>query len=291
MSVVVSAVLPVLITALLGYFMARTGRSMETGTVAFLVAGVGTPSLVFSNLATTPFDAGTVQSLAAATAIAIAFYLAVGAIALKASGLKLRTYLPSLAFPNAGNLGLPLALYAGGQQGLNDAIIIFSVTSIGNMTAGQGIAAGRGNWHRVWKSPILPAVALGIACAYLKVKLPEALTNTLNLLSSLTIPLMLLMLGNSLAKIRITGFPRAAALSGLRIGMGTAAGFVLSAAFGFAGAERIAFVIQCAMPVAVYNYLFALMYSNDPEDVASLVVVSTLLSALTTPILLAFLVA
>ena len=69
-----------------------------------------------------------------------------------------------------------------------------------------------------------------------------------------------------------------------------AAGFVLSSAFGFSGPERVAFVLQCAMPVAVYNYLFAQMYNNDPEDVASLVIVSTVLSVVTTPILLAVLV-
>jgi len=157
--------------------------------------------------------------------IAIAFYLVVGAIALKTSGLKLRTYLPSLAFPNAGNLGLPLALYAAGQEGLNDAIIIFAVTSIINMTAGQVIAAGRGNWGRALRSPIIPAVALGVICAYFGVALPLWLTNTLSLLSGLTIPLMLLMLGTSLAKIQVTGFPRAAALSVLRISMGAVAGF------------------------------------------------------------------
>jgi predicted permease len=60
--------------------------------------------------------------------------------------------------------------------------------------------------------------------------------------------------------------------------------------FGFAGPERIAFVLQCAMPVAVYNYLFAQMYNNDPEDVASLVIVSTVLSVATTPMVLAVLV-
>jgi predicted permease len=116
------------------------------------------------------------------------------------------------------------------------------------------------------------------------------MTNTLSLLSSLTIPLMLLMLGTSLARIHVTGFPRAAGLSVVRISMGTVAGFVLAGLFGFTGPERIAFVLQCAMPVAVYNYLFAQMYNNNPEDVASLVIVSTVLSVVTTPILLAVLV-
>src|SRR5207302_1245244 len=58
-------------------------------------------------------------------------------------------------------------------------------------------------------------------------------------------------------------------------------------ASGFTGPERIAFMLQCAMPVAVYNYLFAEIYKNEPNDVASLVIISTLMSVVTTPILLA----
>ena len=72
--------------------------------------------------------------------------------------------------------------------------------------------------------------------------------------------------------------------------MGAVAGFALASLFGFSGAERIAFVLQCTMPVAVYNYLFAQMYNNNPEDVASLVIVSTVLSVATTPLVLAVLV-
>src|SRR5262245_53335152 len=96
MSIVISAVLPVFIIAFLGYVMARTGRILETNIVAFLIATVGTPALVFSNLATTEFNGPALVSIASATLLAISFYLVTGAIALLASGLKLRTYLPSL---------------------------------------------------------------------------------------------------------------------------------------------------------------------------------------------------
>ena len=41
------------------------------------------------------------------------------------------------------------------------------------------------------------------------------------------------------------------------------------------------------MPVAVINYLFADLYQTDPEEIASLVVLSTLFSIITTPLLLA----
>jgi predicted permease len=73
----------------------------------------------------------------------------------------------------------------------------------------------------------------------------------------------------------------------LRIGMGTGVGLGLAWAFGMTGVPRAIFVLQASMPAAVYNYLFALASRTDPEGVASIVVVSTLISALTIPVLLA----
>ncbi len=287
MSVILSAVLPVFITAFIGYAVARLDKPFDNKTVAFLVSSVGTPALVFFNLAKTPIVPAALIGMTAATLLAIAFYLVVGAAFLKAARLSARTYLPSLAFPNSGNLGLPLALYAAGESGLEFAIVIFSVTAILNLTIGQAVAAGEGKWGLVARSPILPAVGLGLVFAYGGIPLPLWAANTLDLLGNLTIPLMLLMLGTSLAKIQVTTFGRSALLGSLRIGMGIVAGFTISALFGFTGAERIAFIVQCAMPVAVYNYLFAQMYDNEPEAVASLVVVSTLISVITVPLLLA----
>ena len=276
MSVILPAVLPVLITALIGYALAKANRPFDNKTITFLVASIGTPALVFFNLARTTVAPGALATIAAATVVAISFYLVAGALVLRALGLKWRTFLPSLAFPNAGNLGLPLALYAAGEEGLNYAIVIFAITSIVNLTAGQA-TAGR--------------IGLGLFFAYGGIPIPLWANNTLELLSGLTIPLMLLMLGTSLAKIQVTTFGRSGVLSVVRIGMGVIAGFTLAALFGFTGPERIAFVLQCAMPVAVFNYVFAQMYDNEPGEVASLVVVSTLLSVLTTPIVLAMLAA
>ena len=71
--------------------------------------------------------------------------------------------------------------------------------------------------------------------------------------------------------------------------MGMAAGFTIAELFGFTGAAKGAFVLQCSMPVAVYNYVYSQMYDKDPEEVASFVVVSTVISVITIPVLLAIL--
>jgi predicted permease len=47
-------------------------------------------------------------------------------------------------------------------------------------------------------------------------------------------------------------------------------------------------VMQASMPVAVFNYLFAVRAGRSPEAVASLVMCSTLLSFALIPLLLAW---
>ena len=130
------------------------------------------------------------------------------------------------------------------------------------------------------------AAAAGLLVAGLHLHLPVWLKNTLQLPAQLTIPLLLLMLGTSLATIRITRLGRTLTLAALRIGVGAAAGFALAAVFQLSGVPRAVLILQLAMPAAVYNYLFALAGKTDPEGVASVVVASTLMSALVLPVLL-----
>jgi predicted permease len=286
MQVILAAVVPVLILVLIGYGIARAGKPFDAKTVTFLVGTVGTPVLVFTNLAKSDLTGEAIGAMMLATMLAAASFLVIGAVVLKAAGLSLRTFLPSLSFPNNGNLGLPLALYAFGQDGLNYAIAFFAVISVCNHTIGQSISAGRGHWRAVVNSPIVYAALLGLFWAFVAWPLPVWADNTLTLLSGLTIPLLLIMLGTSLAKIPVTSFPRATLLSVVRLTVGTAVGFGLADLLGFTGAERGAFILQCAMPVAVYNYVYSQIYNTGPGEVASLVVISTVMSVVTIPLLL-----
>jgi len=290
MLVIFSAAMPVMLTVLLGYLIARSGRPFDSKTITYIVSTIGTPVLVFYSLAHTTVSPQALAKVGGATILAISCFLIIGMIALKLSGLSLKAYLPSLSFPNTGNLGLPLSLYAFGDVGLNYAIAVFAVVAVSNHTIGHTIVAGRGQWRAVLTNPVIPAVILGVTFAYFKPGIPLWLDNTLELLAGLTIPLMLLMLGTSLARIPVTTYSRAVWLSVLRLGMGAVIGLVIAHLFGFTGPERGGFVLQCAMPVAVYSYVYAQMYDRESEAVASLVVVSTLISFITIPLLLSFLV-
>ncbi len=288
--VILGAIAPVLLTALVGYGWTRSGRAFDGVTLTLLVTDLGMPCLIFASFAKSALPAAAfAQAAAAVTAIILAL-TAAGWGALRLCHLSPRIYLPSLAFPNVGNLGLPLALYAFGPKGLDIAIVFFTVTSVINFTLGQAIAAGTMSWRDILRMPLIYAVLLGLAANAAGFVPPPWLANILSLLAGITVPLMLLQLGASLGRLKVASLPRAFMLSLLRIGMGAAIGFAVTALFGVHGTARAVLIQDSAMPVAVFSYVFALRWNNQPEEIAGLVVVSTLMAILTAPALLYLLV-
>lgn len=286
-----AAIIPVLFTAALGYAWVRAGRPLDGAVLTPLVTEVGSPCLILATLLKAKIEPAAFASMALAAFIAITLFLTVGAIALRTFRLRIRTYLPSVAFPNAGNLGLPLSLYAFGPKGLAYAIVFFAFSQVGSFTIGQAIAAGRANWVVLARMPLIYAVALGVAASTLNLELPGWLRNFIALLGNMTVPLMLLMLGASIARLRVASLGRSLCVSGLRIGIGLAVGVGVSTALGMTGVPKAVLVMQCAMPVAIFSYVFAQQWGNDPEEVAGLVVVSTAATVFTAPLLLNFLLA
>ena len=290
-AVVFSVVVPILVTVAVGFAWTRFGNRLDSKEFTSLIADVATPCLIVSTFQSTKLSFDAFLAMAAAGGTAIVLFAALGAVALKLLGLRIRTFLPSIAFPNAGNLGLPLALYAFGTEGLGYAIAFFSMSSVANFTIGQAISAGRANWRGLVRVPILYAAAIGIGLSFAGIELPAWIGSTIGLIGNLTVPLMLLMLGSSLSLLKVSSFGRAALVSCIRVGLGAAVGIGVATLFGLTGPMRAVLILQCANPVAVYNYLFAQRWNNQPEEVAGVVVFSTLLSILTVPLLLTWLLA
>jgi predicted permease len=288
--IIAPVVAPILITALIGFLASRRGYRLEGKELTVIIGDVATPCLVINTFQTTRLAFDSFLSMAAAAATSIVLFATVGTLLLWTLRLRIRTFLPSISFPNAGNLGLPVALYAFGNEGLGYAIAFFATSSVANFTLGQGIAAGHANWRALIRLPLLYAVAIGVFLSFSSIELPQWIRSTVALIGNMTVPLMLLMLGSSLSVLRVASARRALLVSLIRVGMGACVGIGVSMLFGLTGTMRAVLVLQCANPVAVYNYLFAQRWNNQPEEVAGVVVLSTLLSTLTIPLLLAWLV-
>jgi len=279
---------PVLICAAIGYGWARAGRPYNTEMVTHLVSTVGVPCLVFTTLVNVDIDLDALAKMAGATFAAIFVMGSVGAVILKLWHQSLRAYLPALVFPNTGNMGLPLALLAFGEEGMALAVAYFTVCIIFQFTVGVAVSSGVTSPMALMRVPTIYAMIIALVFKVSDSTVPLWAGNTIEILSGFTIPLMLITLGISLQQLKIGDLGKSLVLALIRLLMGFAVGLALAEVFGFDGAMKGVLILQSTLPVAVFNYLFAARYKTDPDTVAGAVVLSTVLSFATLPVLMWF---
>jgi malate permease and related proteins len=285
-----ATIAPILICIGTGYYWARFKKPFDIEFVSNLVSYIGAPCLVIVSLTSVELAADTLLRIAGAAFLITVMIGLLGTVGLRLAALDIRVYLPSLMFGNIGNMGLSLCLFAFGEPGLAMGITYFVSLSILQFTLGISIVQGisKKQLRNLFINPIFISIVVAVFLLMTGSKLPGYLFNSLKLLAGLTIPLMLLTLGVSLNRLAISNLPRSIFFGGLRIGLGFSAGLAAVTLFHLEGDVRGVVLIQSSMPVAVYNYLFALRYNRAPDEVAGIVVFSTLLSLLVLPPLLLF---
>jgi len=279
---------PVFLCAGIGMAWAKKGIPYETAFVTRLVTIVGVPCLIFSTLVKANITPDELATMGFASLASVVIFAAIAVPALRFFKLKQRTYLPAILFANTGNMALPLCLFAFGEQGLALGIAYFAVSALLLFVLGPAIAAGASNPKGILKMPLVWALLAALLAKFSGVTIFPWLFKTIDLLGNMAIPLMIITLGVSVSRLEIISLNRSIGLSVFRLTMGLIFGFGLAAMLGYEDAARGVLIIQCSMPVAVFNYLFAQAHGNNPEEVAGTVLVSTGLSFLTLPALLWF---
>jgi len=280
---------PVFLLTFAGYIWARLELRFDLEFITRLAINFSMPCLIFAVLVKAKIDPAVFRDIAFAS---VASYVALGLaiwLGLRTAGLSLRTYLAPGVFANTGNVGLPVALFAYGQEGLAYAIVIFAVMAIFSFTIGIYMVAGAGKSSEVLKQPLVYASILGGIFALQGWTVPLWLLNSLDLAGQISIPLMLLTLGVSIAKLSVGEVGRAVALSMAKLMISVAVAILVTWLFDLTGAARGVLVLQLIMPVAVTSYLLAERYRSEPESVAGTVVISTLISVGAIPVALALL--
>ena len=284
----VGIVAPIYVTIGLGFLWRRARRAWDRELITDLVMTVGAPCLVFSNLVSMQVDPAAMAEMAFAAFLALVTFGVIGAAILRLFKLELTSFLAPIIFSNAGNMGLPVCLFAFGQEGLALGICFFTVTAFGQYSAGIWIWKGRISGAELLRTPLTWSVVIAVAVVALQLPVPTWIMRTTEMIGGLTIPLMQFSLGVSLVGLEIAKLPRSVALSLLRLGLGLAVGWGLAEVLGLTGVARGVLILDCSMPVAVLNYLLAEKYERTPAEVASLVLLSTLISLVTLPLILAW---
>lgn len=287
---VLQTVAPVFILAGIGVIWVKMGWEYRVQFVTRLTMTLSVPALIFVSLMKTEIDPQALRDTALATVVT---YIGVGLIllaVLKALKLDLRTYLAPLSFGNTGNLGLPIALFAFGTVGFDFAVVIFAIMAILSFTIGVWVVSGGGSPLSAIKEPMVWATILGGLFLINDWMLPTWSVNTLGLIGQIAIPVMLITLGVAVARLKPGAFGRAIWLSVAKYGVCITVPIAVGMFFALPPIALGVLIVQVSTPVAVTSYMLAEKYDADADQVAGLVMVSTLMSIIVIPVLLAFLI-
>ncbi|MFO8046291.1 MAG: AEC family transporter [Halomonas sp.] len=280
---------PVLAGAGLGFGWVRLGHPYPVEFVTRLVFNIGTPALIIASLANAEIDAGSVGLTMLAAALVMTAMAAATPLMARLLGRDWRVVLAPMMYPNTGNMGLPVVLYAFGSAGFAFGITVMVTVSLFQFTVGA-VMASQGNALRTLaRTPTVYAIVISLGLLLTDTELPRWLSNSVDLISGFTVPLMLITLGVSLASIQVRSLKSGVGFSLLRIPVAAGLAWGIGALLGLPPLAQSILVLQMSMPVAVFNYLFAQKAGREPAYVASLVFCSTLMSLLYLPLLLAWL--
>ncbi len=280
---IIAVIGPVFLIIAIGYGYGRRNKPdlKAFNHVSLDVLG---PLLVFTSLAGEDFR---LEGNAAFIAGGVTVILVSGLIAwpiARLARVSPRTFVPPMMFNNCGNMGLPLAVLAFGRAGLAAMVLLLVVSTLLQFTLGSRIVSRHAEWKALATSPMIIASVLGLVFSALAWKLPSAMMTGLKMLGDATLPMMLFALGVRLIDLSKRGW---------ELGV---LGAVVCPLSGIAGAYLAQFVLRlppeqfaqlmlfASLPPAALNYLLAERYQQEPERVASLVLIGNAFAIVFVPL-------
>lgn len=292
LSALTDVILPVVLVAALGALLGRRFPLDAASLNKVQLYGL-VPALAFSSLMKTTAPLGDIVHLGVAYGLAS---LVIGVLAwLAGVGLSRASrggVIATVVIGNNGNFGLPIALLALGQPGLDAAVLIFIFSLIVMWTVGPAAVGSHGGVRgaavAVLRMPAIWAVVVAGALRAAQLTPPTALTAAVDIVAAGAIPMVLLSLGIQLGRMGTLHLTRpvltAAALRVLALPL---VAWGVGLGVGLRGLPLQSLVLACAMPTAVNVLMIAMEYDADADAVASIVALTTLASVITVALVVA----
>jgi len=278
---------PVFFIVGIGYYLGKKNPKLDTTFITNFGGNIGSPAIIIYSVTTTGLTFDIFKLYFYYYFLAILGFSIIGIIFLYFMKKNIFMELPPFILPNTGNMGLPICLFAYGSQGLGVAGAISSLIILLHFTLGVFLASKKFNFNIILKSPNFYAIITSVMFLYYDVSMPNFVVNTTMLLTYAAIFLILMSLGIALTRIKVFSFNKALISSFARVIIGPVVGFFVIKIFNLNGYAAGVLLIQCSMPSAVLTYLVGSMHSPKKivDNIASMIVVSTILSSATVPII------
>jgi predicted permease len=294
---------PLFLLVLLGYVLSRAGwpRTASDALTRF-VFSVAVPTLLFrlmSDFSRLPrVDARLLVAFFGGCLVVYGAGRLVGATLFRMDGVAQSVFAMGGIFSNNVLLGIPLAKVTLGEGALpavslvlvfNSLVLWTLVTVSVEWARHRDLSlSGIGRTTKgVVTNPVVASILAGTAFGFLDVPLPAMIDQTLMMISQAAVPLSLIALGMGLAEFGVSsGWRESAAIATLKLVLQPLAVYVLARLLALPPIETAAVVMLGALPVGANVYLMSRQFGVLAGAIASSIVLTTALAALTTPLTL-----
>ena len=176
------------------------------------------------------------------------------------------------------------------RHALDGGVMLVVVGNILCFTLGVYIYSGRVHWLDVLKTPILIAVLVGFVFSTLQWSIPQFVRTPLSMLGQVAIPLMLFSLGVRLTRVSLNDSKQGLVMGLLCPIVGVLCALALAQIIPLSDIHRNTLILFGVLPPAVVNFMLAEQYSRQPTQVASMVMIGNLISLLSIPLILIWLI-
>jgi predicted permease len=224
-------------------------------------------------------------ALGVLTVMVVAF--AGGALALRwlRWGPK-RGFILTLVIVNSANIPFPLLQPNFGPEGLSLGIMCYITSNVVVFTFGIAWMSGRLRPDLLLKEPAFVATMIALLMKLASLRLPALVDQMAHLTAQGAIPAMLIILGQTLAGVRLGHVRMAIVGVGLRYLLGLLGGLLAVTVLGLSGLLRDIILFYSLLPSAVINVVLARRYGRDADLVATIVLLSTLVAVVLLPAVL-----
>ena len=198
----------------------------------------------------------------------------------------------AVVFFNAFNLGFPVALFRFGEHGLQLAAVLVAVIAIphngfGLFLAARGTLTRRQAFSNLLRMPMLYVLFLALVFRLADIEVPERIFSPLKTLGHAAVPMVLVIVGMELGRIKIGSVNKVVAgVIALRLLFAPLLAWWVADLVGLTGTLRSVVIIQASMPSAIMPIVFARLFGGNVEFVSKAVFYSTIGSILTIPLIL-----
>lgn len=296
---------PLFVVVLIGYVIGlwRRWRREWTSLGSRIVFALLLPALLFSMLSDLsslpPVDAGLLLAFFGGCFLVFLLGRWLGVRLFGLDGVAQSVFALGGIFSNNVLLGLPIARLTLGEAAVPSVALVLVFNSLTLWTLvtvsvewarhGSFTVSGFGRTAlSVLTNPIVAAIIAGTALGLSGLQLPPMVRTALEYAGSLAAPAALLVLGMGLAVYEIRrDWRRSAVLCTLKLLVQPLVVWLLGALIGLPAMELKVVVLLASMAVGANVYLMAVQFERLQGTIASSLVLSTALAALTTPVLLA----